>query len=89
MLFSDDLKRSIRLFWTGFLRIFLWSFTACSSFAACHGPRPKPRAEVLLNLVTAIVCNEAFETSRADEADLAKQWLGRGQRWIYIYIYLL
>lgn len=58
-----------------FLRIFLWSFTACSSFAAWHGPRPK-NAEVLLNLVTAIVCNEAFETSRADEADLAKQWLG-------------
>lgn len=29
--------------------------------------------EVLLNLITAIVCNEAFETSKNDEADLAKQ----------------
>ena len=29
--------------------------------------------KVLLNLVTAIICNEAFETSKADEADLAKQ----------------
>lgn len=43
-----------------YIWIFLWLFTACASF-------------VLLNLVTAIICNEAFETSKADESDLAKQ----------------
>ncbi|CAJ1326905.1 unnamed protein product [Effrenium voratum] len=43
-----------------YIWIFLWMFTACSSF-------------VLLNLVTAIICNEAFETSKCDEADMAKQ----------------
>lgn len=43
-----------------YIWIFLWTFAACASF-------------VLLNLVTAIICNEAFETSKADEADLARQ----------------
>lgn len=43
-----------------YIWIFLWMFTACASL-------------VLLNLITAIVCNEAFETSKNDEADLAKQ----------------
>lgn len=27
-------------------------------------------------MVTAIICNEAFETSKCDEADMAKQQLG-------------
>ncbi|CAL1142031.1 unnamed protein product, partial [Cladocopium goreaui] len=43
-----------------YIWIFLWTFTAWAYL-------------VLSNLVTALICNEAFETSKADEADLAKQ----------------
>lgn len=43
-----------------YIWIFLWTFTAWAYL-------------VLSNLVTALICNEAFETSKADESDLAKQ----------------
>ncbi|CAE7933557.1 unnamed protein product [Symbiodinium necroappetens] len=44
-----------------------------------HGDDAQGIMDVLLNLVTAIICNEAFETSKADEADLARLKLQKEQ----------